>query len=113
MKISIVFLSAVTALVAGCGDSSKPGTAANSVSNEVTAPLNYLGTVVQAKKDSEKQIDLAYVKEGIQMFQVSEGRFPKNLQELVPNYIGKVPVAPNGYKISYDPATGEVKVVKQ
>ncbi|HZI33991.1 MAG TPA: hypothetical protein VFF11_16750, partial [Candidatus Binatia bacterium] len=81
--------------------------------NPVTAPADYVGAVGQAQKFSEKTIDLAYVKQGIQMFQASEGRYPKDLQELVPNYIGKVPEAPYGYKISYDPATGEVKVVKQ
>ncbi len=113
MKSQLLAVMALAGLLAGCGDSSKPGTAANTVSNAVTAPVGYLGAVVQAKKYSEKQIDLAYVNQAIQLFQASEGRLPKDLQELVPNYLGKVPEAPLGYKIVYDAAKGSVSVVKQ
>jgi hypothetical protein len=31
----------------------------------------------------------------------------------MPNYIGKIPQAPYGFKIVYDAASGTVKVVKQ
>lgn len=103
----------MAALLAGCGDSSKPGTPANTVSNAVTAPVGYLGAVVEAKKHSEKVVDVAYLNQAVQLFQAGEGRLPKDLQELVPNYIGKVPEAPLGSKIVYDAATGTVKVVKQ
>jgi hypothetical protein len=114
MKTSILILAAATALVAGCGDSSKPGTVANEASNVVTAPVNYLGAVVQAQKYSEKQIDLAYVNQAIQQFQAGEGRLPKDLNEMVEmHYLGKVPVAPLGYKIIYDATAGSIKVVKQ
>lgn len=99
--------------LAGCGDSSKPGTPANTVSNAVTAPVGYLGAVVEAKKHSEKGIDVSYINQAIQLFQASESRLPKDLQELVPNYIGKIPVAPYGYTIVYDAKTGTVSVVKQ
>ncbi|HEY5344719.1 MAG TPA: hypothetical protein VIK62_00060 [Verrucomicrobiae bacterium] len=100
-------------LTAGCGDSSKPGTSANTVSNLVDAPLNYVGAVVQAQKYSEKQIDLAYVNEAIQQFQAGEGHYPTNLQEMIPTYLGKMPEAPFGYKIVYDATAGAIKVVKQ
>jgi len=100
-------------LTAGCGDSSKPGTSANTVSNLVDAPLNYVGAVVQAQKYSEKQIDLAYVNQAIQQFQAGEGRTPTNLQEMIPTYLGKMPEAPFGYKIVYDATAGAIKVVKQ
>jgi len=113
MKISVLALVAITALLAGCGDSSKPGTPANTVSNVVTAPVNYLGAVAEAKKHSEKVIDVSYINQAIQMFQASEGRLPKNLQELVPDYLGKLPVVPYGYKLVYDATNGTVKVVLQ
>ncbi len=101
-------------LTAGCGDSSKPGTSANTVSNLVDAPLNYVGAVVQAQKYSEKQIDLAYVNQAIQQFQAGEGRLPKDLNEMVEmHYLGKLPEAPFGYKIVYDATAGAIKVVKQ
>ena len=111
----IFFLAAAVAgLAAGCGDSSKSGTTANTVSNVVTAPVNYVGAVVQAQKYSEKQIDLAYVNQAIQQFQAGEGRLPKDLNELVEmHYLGKVPAAPFGYKIVYDATAGSIKVVKQ
>jgi hypothetical protein len=113
MKILLLALGTMAALFAGCGDSSKPGTPANTVSNAVTAPVGYLGAVVEAKKHSEKVIDVSYLNQAIQLFQASEGRLPKDLQELVPNYVGKIPDAPYGYKISYDAITGTVTVVKQ
>lgn len=113
MKISLLPMIAAAGILAGCGDSSKPGTPANTVSNAVTAPVGYLGAAVQAKKYSEKQIDLAYINQAIQLFQAGEGRLPKDLQELVPNYLGKVPEAPLGYKIVYDATKGSVSVVKQ
>ena len=115
MKTSNLFFILPTALIltAGCGDSSKPGTSANTVSNLVDAPLNYVGAVVQAQKYSEKQIDLAYVNEAIQQFQAGEGHYPTNLQEMIPTYLGKMPEAPFGYKIVYDATAGAIKVVKQ
>ena len=113
MKIPTLILMAATALVAGCGDSSKPGTVANEVSNVVTAPVNYLGAVVEAQKHAEKVIDVAYINQDIQLFAASEGRYPKDLQELIPNYLGKMPVVPFGYKLNYDSTAHTVKVVKQ
>lgn len=81
--------------------------------NPLTVVPDYIGVVGQAQKYSVKQIDLSYLHEAIQQFNVAEGRYPKNLQEMVPNYIGKVPDAPYGSKIVYDPNTGTVKVVPQ
>jgi len=114
MKLQLLALAVGAGLLSGCGDSSQPGSAANSVSNAVTAPVGYLGAVVEAKKYSEKQIDVAYITQAIQLFQASEGRLPKSLQELVDErYLGKIPEAPLGYKIVYDAAAGTVSVVKQ
>ena len=113
MKLHFPALAMLAGLLAGCGDSSQPGTPANTVSNAVTAPVGYLGAAVQAKKYSEKQIDVAYINQAIQLFQAGEGRLPKDLQELVPNYLGKVPEAPLGYKIIYNASAGTVSVVKE
>ena len=113
MKISFFALITAAAFLTGCGDSSKSGTAANEVSNVVTAPVNYVGAVVQAQKYAEKQIDVAYINEDIQMFNASEGRYPKDLQEMIPTYLGKMPVVPPGYKLDYDTNTHTVKAVKQ
>jgi hypothetical protein len=119
----VIFLIPVIAgfWLAGCGNnsSSTSPAATNSAptnfasGNPVTVVPDYIGVVGQAQKYSVKQIDLSYLHEAIQQFNVAEGRYPKNLQEMVPNYIGKVPDAPYGSKIVYDPNTGTVKVVPQ
>jgi hypothetical protein len=114
MKANFIFAVAAAVLLAGCGDSSKKATQAfNAVSNAVDAPVNYLGAVVQAKKYSEKVIDVSYINEDIQMFNASEGHYPKNLQEMVPDYLGKIPVMPPGYELIYDTNSWTVRAVQQ
>jgi hypothetical protein len=105
-------------ILTGCGGSgptnqpAATNTATNFANgNPLTAVPDYVGVVGQAQKYSVKEIDLAYLHQAIEQFNVSEGRYPKSLQEMVPNYIGKVPDAPYGSKIVYDPGTGTVKVV--
>ena len=111
--------AAAGVLLAGCGKSSSPASpsptnsaATNFASgNPLTAVPDYLGVVGNAQKHAIKQIDLSYLHEAIEQFNVAEGRYPKDLKELMPNYIGKIPDAPYGSKIVYDPNTGTVKVV--
>jgi hypothetical protein len=104
---------AALGLAAGCGDHSQTTRVVNAVSNVVDAPVNYLGAVVQAQQHAEKVIDVSYINQDIQLFNAQEGRLPKTLDELVPNYLGKMPVVPFGYKIVYDATAGTVSVVKQ
>jgi len=124
MKKLLPFSFIAGLLLAGCsgGSGSNNSSATNNVStnaanyntgNPLTAPADYVGAVMQAKKYAEKQIDLATVNQAIQTFNAAEGRYPKDLQEMVPNYLGKIPQAPYGYKIVYDATAGTVKVVKQ
>ena len=103
------------AMLTGCGEKAAKKTtqAVNAVSNVVDAPLNYLGAVVEAKKHAENVIDVSYINQDIQMFNASEGRYPKELDELIPNYLAKMPPVPFGFKVVYDPATHTVSVVKQ
>jgi len=122
--ISVLFATLAGLLLAGCGGSSSTNqpAATNAVEtnsattnfasgNPITAVPDYIGAVGNAQKYAVKQIDLAYLHQAIEQFNVSEGRYPKNLQELVPNYIGKVPDAPYGSRLAYDPNSGSVKVV--
>jgi hypothetical protein len=120
MKKSILALLAAAAFLAGCGDnnSTKPAQATNAApnyasGNPLTAPGDYLGAVMQADKYAVKSIDLSYLSEAIQQFNAAEGRYPKTLDELVPNYVGKLPATPYGTKLDYDASSGTVKVVKQ
>jgi hypothetical protein len=110
MKIvlSIFVFVAAAFLLAGCGDKSSSKMAA-----DTNAPSGYLGTLVDEKKSSDKKIDVAYLNQAVQLFNVQEGRYPKTLEELTPNYVAKIPDAPIDFKIDYDPIKGEVKVVAQ
>lgn len=123
MKAILILFATLAGLVlTGCGSStstSQPA-ATNAVDtnntnfatgNPITAVPDYIGAVGNAQKYAVKQIDLSYLHQAIEQFNVSEGRYPKSLQELVPNYIGKIPDAPYGSKLDYDPNSGTVKVV--
>jgi len=109
MKIFHFTLLAVstTLLATGCGDSSK------SVSTPEKNPADVNNPLVNAKRVADKTVDTAALNQAVQLFNVQEGRLPKDLQELVPKYIAKIPDAPLGYKIAYDATKGEVSVVRQ
>lgn len=99
---------------AGCGkggDTASKST--NAVgSNPLTAPTDYLGAAAKAKQSSEKTIDTISINQAIGLFHASEGRFPKDLNELVAEkYLPKLPEAPYGTKIVYDADRGQVQIV--
>ena len=114
---AILFSALLTVglVAAGCGGkedktttTSKPG------ENPLTAPVDYLGAAAKAKINSEKTIDTVAINQAIQMFSTQEGRYPTDLKELVSGgYIRQIPTPPYGMKIVYDPAKGEVTIVKQ
>lgn len=103
---------AILAAVGWCGCGKKPEKPPGE--NPITAPVDYLGAVAKGKTAAERTIDLAALKQAIQMFQVEEGRWPRDLNELVTaKLIPQIPTPPPGMKLVYDPATGEVKMVRQ
>src|SRR5262245_4675226 len=94
--------------------SSPPTNAPVSGGNPLTAPADYLGAVVNAKKSAEKTVDSAPLNQAIQLFYAQEGRYPKDLNELVgPDYLSKPPQPPPGMKFDYNPTTGQLKIVRQ
>lgn len=121
MKVVFLIPVAIALLITGCSQSSGPGSSAASATNDaqagkaasVNATPNYGGVLGQAQSFSENQIGLAQLKEAVQEFNATEGRYPKDLQELIPAYLAKMPVVPAGYTISYDPTNGQVQVVRQ
>ena len=121
MKTQFLVLTTILVLLSGCGSkhsgaATRPANSTASSTNAgslLTAPVDYLSAAVQAQKNMTKTIDVSYLKEAIQQFNVQEGRHPKTLQELVPNYVAKLPTPPFGYKLDYDPSSGNVKVVPQ
>jgi len=118
MKAIAIIPVAAALLLTGCGQNSSSSqattnSAQTSTANGVATTPDYGGVLGQAQKYSVGQIDLAQLKQAIQQFNAAEGRYPKGLQELVPNYLAKIPTVPSGYQISYDPASGNVKMVQQ
>lgn len=110
---SILLPLTVALLLTGCNKSGST-TQTPKMANVATNGFGgYVKTLGQVEKSSAKTIDVSYLNQAVQLFNTQEGRYPKTLQELVPNYVGKIPDAPFGYKITYDPDKGEVKVVQQ
>lgn len=112
MRTGLLFCVALSLLLGGCGKKSETTSAPGE--NPLNAPADYLGAMGQAKKQAEKTVDVAALNKALQMFNVSEGRYPTNLQEIVDGkYIPILPEAPYGMKIVYDANAGTVKIVKQ
>jgi hypothetical protein len=117
MKLTIPVLCAAVVLLAGCGDKSsdKPVAATNGASPSggvVSAPGDYVNGLVGSRNRAIKTTDIASLNEAAQMYNVQEGHFPKDLNELVEaKMIARIPEAPPGMKLDYDPATGKVSVV--
>ena len=118
MKTGLLLTATLGVWLVGCSEKSdKPPqttNAATSDGNPLNAPANYLGGLAKGQQSAVKTVDVTSLNQAIQLFNVQEGRYPKDLNELVEKkYIPKIPDAPYGMKIVYDSAKGEVKVEKQ
>ena len=102
-------------VVFGCGKEQAPSTPAPPA--QAASPANhdgYLGTLVKGQQIAVKGIDTASLNQEVQLFNVQEGRLPKDLNELVAKqYLSKLPDAPAGMKLTYDATSGKVAVVPQ
>ena len=117
MKTIFCVSLAASLFLVGCGEScNQPGQATNgtaSSSNPLNAPAAYVGALGKAKQTAVKTADTATLNQAIQMFNVDQGRNPKDLNELVEKkFIPKIPDAPYGMKLEYDATAGKVTVVK-
>jgi hypothetical protein len=102
MKFPLIILALGVLILGGCSDSDS-----NSVSDAA-------GAMGRSNAKAVGTIDLTSIDKAIQLFNVNEGRFPKDLDELVQSkLIGKIPDAPVGMKIAYDASTGKVSLVPQ
>ncbi len=115
-----LFLLVAGLVLTGCGkhdSSSTTTTTVTSVNNTPAPPPagnSYGSTLVNAQQSAVKTVDLVSLNQAIQLFNVQEGRLPKDLNELVSKeYIGKIPPAPVGMKLVYDPVQGKVTAARQ
>ena len=95
MMNSTLPLLVVGLVLAGCSEEPKSADKAaagstpkvdlnnNSSGNPLTAPVDYLGAVAKAKKTAEKGAETAALNQQVQLFYAQEGRYPKDLNELV------------------------------
>jgi hypothetical protein len=120
MRRNIWVLLGVAGLLSfGCskqGSTDKPaGTSSSSSSsgNPVTAPVDYLGAAARAQQNAAKTVAGVGLDQAIKMFYAQEGRFPKDLKELVPGQIPNIPAPPRGMKYQYNAQSGEVKIVPE
>ena len=120
--LSLIRLSLLLGLAGlffcGCEPKKSSSTSATnaqrSSGNPVTAPVDYLGAAANAKKSAEKVVANVGVNQAIKQFYAVEGRFPKDLNELVAKqYLPNLPSPPTGMKFQYNPSTGELKTVAQ
>lgn len=114
MKAILPISCVAATLLAGCGDGGSHASQQtnSSTGSPLTAPVDYLGAVGNAKQKAVKTVDITSLTQAVQLFQVSEGRLPKDLNELVTTkYIARIPDAPYGQKIVYNATTGQVTVV--
>jgi hypothetical protein len=117
MKALLLLCTGLCAAAISCGnkDSNKSGGSSSSSGGSLaTAPVDYLATAAKAQQNAVKTVDTASLDKAIQMFNVDKGRYPKDLDELVTEkFIPQIPATPFGTKLSYDPNSGRVSVVKQ
>jgi outer membrane murein-binding lipoprotein Lpp len=107
---SIVAATLGVLLIAGCDNNSGSGSASTTVS---TNPADINNPLVNAKRTADKTIDVSYLNQAVQLFNVQEGRYPKTLEELTPRYVAQLPTPPLGYMLNYDAVKGEVTVVRK
>jgi hypothetical protein len=118
MKTTCLLALACALVAAGCdkptASTSSSTNSSDSAGSVVTAPVDYLGSLANAEHKAEKTADTGAINKAIQLFQADKGRNPRDLNELVQEkYMPRIPTAPYGMKIVYDPAAGQATMVKQ
>jgi hypothetical protein len=103
-------------VLAGCGNNQGGSSQTNSAASSppLSGSGNYLDTLANSRDRAVGVVDTASINQAIQMFNATEGRYPKDLEELVTNkLIGEIPPTPRGKKLDYDATAGVVKLVDQ
>ena len=111
----LLIVAAALALC-GCGkqQNAPPPAAAPASSSSSGTSGNYLGALAHGEQRAVKTIDVTSLNENLQLFNAQEGRYPKDLDELVTqHYLGKLPAPPVGMKFVYDAEQGKVSVAPQ
>jgi hypothetical protein len=117
MKICCgLILVAAALLMGGCGkeQDSPPPAAAPAAATPANAAGGYMGALARGQQVAVKTVDLTALNENVRLFNVQEGRNPKDLDELVTKqYLSALPHPPAGMKFVYDAVQGKVSVAPQ
>jgi len=116
MQVHCLLLAVLAAVLSACNNDPKPKVEPKQEpqklgENPVAAPLDYIAAIGKARKATLGRLDQAKLIDAIQKFEASEGRAPKDLSELVPNFITAIPPAPAGMKLEYQPADASFMLV--
>ena len=105
---SITLAGAFALVAAGCSGGSD-----NSQTPQTTPSANNNSPVVQPEVYAQRKTEVANLTQAVQQYNAAEGHYPKTLQDLVPNYMARIPQPPAGYKINYDSNSGAVNMVQE
>ena|ERR1700722_13038730 len=111
----LIFLAGAL-LAGGCGKEQTPSAPAAPAQSASSANPHdgYLGALVRGQQVAVKGIDTASLNKNVELFNAQEGRYPKDLNELVTmHYLSQLPAVPVGMKLNYDATLGKVTVVPQ
>ena len=116
MQVHCLLLAVLAAVLSACNNDPKPKVEPKQEpqkrgENPIAAPLDYIAAIGKARKATLGRLDQAKLIDAIQKFEASEGRAPKDLSELVPNFITAIPPAPAGMKLEYQPADASFMLV--
>lgn len=80
--------------------------------NPLTAPVDYLGAVGAAQRQSVKTLDAIQVQQAVRAYAAGEEHLPASLQDLIKDgYLPRLPDLPRGMRYDYNPANGRVQIV--
>ena len=110
MKANLLAMLAMLFL-AGCNDSSQTNASSDNKTTVASAPADYLNNAAKAQKNAVKTVDTAAMNKAVESFYVQEGRFPKDLLELVEKgLLPRIPTLPDKATWVYDSKNGVVSI---
>ena len=117
-KQSLLLIAAACFCFLGCKPEKKAAApaapAAPASANPLSAPADYLGAMGKAQQSAQKTLSTVGLDQALKTFYTDEGRFPKDLNELVSKgTISQIPPPPRGMKYQYDAKAGTIKVVPE
>jgi len=102
-----------TLFLAGCNESSQSGGSNPSDNKSSVAPAEYLNNAAKTQKRAVKIVDVTAMNKSIESFYVQEGRYPKDLLELVEKgVLPRIPELPENATWDYDTNYGVVSIRK-